>query len=291
MAEVNDLSFRLLVRKNGVNICWTGMLNAHQWLQGPGYQNKVFETCEEDHPLIGQLAGRDYDQLIKASKDLSRFCDAIDINLGCTQSIASRGGYGYYMVNTEKGRNETLEFLKKLKREISVPICVKIRIFIDDDGKPNENITLDFAKKLEASGVSLIQFHGRYEHRDKASNIDIDMIRKLVSAVQIPVIANGGVKTKEDAYALLEQTSAAGVSVAQALLYNPSIFSTSLKSKKEISLEYLYIVKERAKDMYLPVIHVLKIYRDQLSKDPTIVTKIKEKKTVDELITFIQENL
>jgi tRNA-dihydrouridine synthase 1 len=85
MAEVNDLPFRLLVRRHGIGVCYTGMINAEQWVTSRRYQRRIFNTCPSDRPLVVQLGGSDHEHLLRAATDLSPFCDAIDLNLGCTQ--------------------------------------------------------------------------------------------------------------------------------------------------------------------------------------------------------------
>ena len=110
MAEINDLPWRLLMRKHNVKVCFTGMLNAAQWSQGASYQNKFFNTCDEDRPLIGQIAGSNHDQILNAAKDLAKYCDAVDVNLGCTQKIACRGQYGYSWSTRSRKETEQSSF-------------------------------------------------------------------------------------------------------------------------------------------------------------------------------------
>ena len=226
MAERNDLAFRILCRRHNVKVCFTGMLNSIQWSQGHKYQIRVFNTCKEDRPLIAQLAGSDYDTIFTSAKDLSQVCDAVDINLGCTQHIARRGNYGFFMVDTAEKRTEVLKLFKKLSDNITVPITAKIRIFTkslesesvdaddsnrqDDTSKtfsevPDEEETINFARKLEEAGVSVITVHGCYQHRNKKADFSTYIIMKVVQSVQIPVIANRGVNSVEDAENLFER--------------------------------------------------------------------------------------
>ncbi|KAK8896807.1 hypothetical protein M9Y10_014728 [Tritrichomonas musculus] len=304
MAEVNDLAFRILCRRHNVKVCYTGMLNSIQWSQGRKYQNRVFNTCEEDRPLIAQLAGSDYDTIFTSAKDLSQVCDAIDVNLGCTQHIARRGGYGFFMVDTPEKRAEVLKLFKKLSENVDVPITAKIRIFTKeteettDQDKEAESIqipdiegTIDFAKKLEEAGVSVIAVHGRYQHRNKKADVSTDIIKKVVEAVKIPVIANGGVNSAEDAASLLKETNAAGIMVGQALLVNPTLFDPSGPLKrKDFAKEYLEIAKKHPEiNIFYPRKHMFKFYESAIKESPGIETKIKEATTIDDLIAFVDE--
>jgi tRNA-dihydrouridine synthase B len=57
-----------------------------------------------------------------------------------------------------------------------------------------------------------------------AGEPDFGQIAEAKNAVRIPVIANGGIFSREDAEKMLAQTGADGVMIARAALYNPHIF-------------------------------------------------------------------
>lgn len=307
MAEVNDLAFRILCRRHNVKVCYTGMLNATQWVQGHKYQRRVFNTCPEDRPLIVQLASGDYDSIYRSAIDVSRVCDAVDINLGCTQHIASRGGYGFFMVETPEKRQEVIKLFQKLVLNVPVPITAKIRIFtktVDEEGNPisegndplkpinvpDVETTVDFARELEKVGVSVIAIHGRFQHRDKKADVSTEIIKQVVEALQIPVIANGGVNSVEDAKAILEDTNAAGVMIGQALISNPALFDEQPIKRRDFAREYLEIAKEHPEiNMFAPKKHMFKFYEAMIKESPGIENEIKEATTFDELIAFIDK--
>jgi tRNA-dihydrouridine synthase B len=53
------------------------------------------------------------------------------------------------------------------------------------------------------------------------------------NAVDIPVIANGGVFSKQDALTLIENTGADGIMVARAALFDPQVFCEITDIPKE----------------------------------------------------------
>ena len=99
-------------------------------------------------------------------------------------------------------------------------ITVKFRIGVS----PDKLITEEFAKRMEGAGASLITIHGRTKDKIYAGEVNFEEIAKAKNAVKIPVIANGGVFSNEDAETLLKETGADGVMVARASLFNPQIF-------------------------------------------------------------------
>lgn len=54
---------------------------------------------------------------------------------------------------------------------------------------------------------------------------DAERIAEIVDAVEVPVLANGDVKTPEDAKRLLDITGAAGVMIGRATLRSPHLIS------------------------------------------------------------------
>ena len=86
--------------------------------------------------------------------------------------------------------------------------------------------TVAFAKMLEAAGVAALAVHGRRrEQRMHHGTVDYDSIAAVKAALSIPVIANGNVRSKADADAILASTGVDCVMSATALLANPRLFA------------------------------------------------------------------
>jgi tRNA-dihydrouridine synthase 1 len=291
MAEVNDLPFRLLCRRHGIALCYTGMVNATQWRQGRRYQQRAFRTCAADRPLVVQLAGGDPDLIARAAADLAPLCDAIDVNLGCTQWIARRGDYGFFMVDSADKRAAVLQLFQRLTTSLPVPVTAKIRVFQTDAGEPDADLTVEFARQLQAHGAAAIAVHGRATQRDKRAAVSAAVIRRVVEAVAVPVIANGGVASREEAQALFEATGAAGVMIGQALSVDPTAFDPRGRaSRAAFAREYLAIVRQHAG---APVAHARKhlfqFYEDTVRGNPAIGERLKAAETVEQLEAFVDD--
>ena len=115
---------------------------------------------------------------------------------------------------------ETLAALAEECVKSGKNITVKFRIGINDD----YIITEEFAKRMAGAGASLITIHGRTKDKIYAGDVNFKEIEKAKNAVDIPVIANGGVFSLEDGKKLLKETGADGVMIARASLFNPQIF-------------------------------------------------------------------
>eukprot|EP00792_Barthelona_sp_PAP020_P003042 TRINITY_DN1474_c0_g1_i1.p1 TRINITY_DN1474_c0_g1~~TRINITY_DN1474_c0_g1_i1.p1 ORF type:complete len:439 (+),score=131.91 TRINITY_DN1474_c0_g1_i1:34-1317(+) len=232
MVAKSDLIYRILVRKYGCDVCVTPMLNSSNFDRGKenlptekklnlvSFIQYWFPELEDDscdRPLITQIAGYDPDKMLRAAQVFEDRCDAIDVNFGCPQRIASRGGYGAHLASNWPlcGR-----IVNKLHKHLKVPVTCKIRIF------PDLNDTVNFAKMLESAGCQLLFVHGRDKsiksHHDR-STVKYEYIKAVVEALNIPVVANGGIHLKEHIKDVMEYTNSAGVMIGTGMNHNPAI--------------------------------------------------------------------
>ncbi|KXZ49917.1 hypothetical protein GPECTOR_19g368 [Gonium pectorale] len=220
MVDQSELPFRLLCRRHGATCAYTPMLHARIFSQDRKYREEMLTSCAEDRPLLVQFCSNDPAHLLKAARmaEASGVADAIDLNLGCPQRIAKRGGYGAFLMD-DLPKVETM--VRTLAQNLRIPVTVKIRIFPDLDR------TLAYARMVEAAGASLVAVHGRLrEQKDNsATRADWDAIRAVKRALSVPVLANGNIRHLGDAASCLEYTGADGVLSAEGLLFDPALFA------------------------------------------------------------------
>lgn len=220
MVDQSELPFRLLARRYGAQLCYTPMLNAKTFVACSSFREEILaEECEQDRPLIAQLAGHDPDVLLEAARYVEHMCDAIDLNLGCPQGIARRGRYGSFLLEEE---DVVVEIVRHLSAGLSVPVTCKIRLFRDDLDR-----TLRLCRRLEAAGCAMLTVHGRtrFQNKQTVGSCNFSAIAAVKRAVNIPVVANGGIATIDDVHRCLQVTGADAVMSSEAALENPALFS------------------------------------------------------------------
>eukprot|EP01119_Soliformovum_irregulare_P024499 TRINITY_DN8789_c0_g1_i1.p1 TRINITY_DN8789_c0_g1~~TRINITY_DN8789_c0_g1_i1.p1 ORF type:complete len:303 (-),score=86.22 TRINITY_DN8789_c0_g1_i1:81-989(-) len=227
------------------------------------YRKENFTTCTEDRPLVVQLCGNDPQILLKAAKMVESHCDAIDINLGCPQTIAKKGNFGAFLMDDFE-RVKTI--VETLSSNLSVPLFCKIRVF------PSHTKTIDFAMMLENAGCRLLCVHGRTKelkkpvYRDgRHAHADWDLIRKIKSKLKIPVISNGSIQYFEDIQRCLDSTGADGIMSAVSILSNPGFFSGKIPDPFNLSFEYLEICRVYPAPLPWIRVHLWKILQEYLS--------------------------
>jgi len=217
MVEQSDLPFRLLLRKHGVPLCYTPMIHSREFLRKPQKRSNMFQTCPEDRPLIAQFCANDPDILLQATKIVENDVDAVDLNFGCPQSIARRGNYGAFLLNQVDLMCSLISILHK---NLKVPVTCKIRIL------PDEEDTMKMVHRLADAGISILTVHGRTKEENKqlVRHCNWKIIKRIKDELNIPVFANGGAETIEDADECMKMTGVDAYMAAESLLSDPLMF-------------------------------------------------------------------
>lgn len=104
------------------------------------------------------------------------------------------------------------EIVTKVSKEIEIPVTLKIR-----KGWNVDNIVaIDVAKIAQKAGAKAITVHGRTREEYFSGKVDLDIIKKVKQAVDIPVIGNGDIKTGEDAIKMFEYTGVDGIMIRKS---------------------------------------------------------------------------
>jgi tRNA-dihydrouridine synthase 4 len=69
--------------------------------------------------------------------------------------------------------------------------------------------TVDLCQKAEHAGVSWIAIHGRTKEQ-RCQPVNLEAIATVRESIAIPVIANGDIKSREDADMIKEKTGVHG---------------------------------------------------------------------------------
>lgn len=218
MVDQSELAFRELCRRYGATCAYTPMVHARLFVESPKYREEIFTTHAGDRPLLVQFCANNPDTLLAAAKLVAPHCDGVDINFGCPQRIAKKGNYGAFLMDDW---DTVHNLIKKLDEELPVPVTAKIRVYDDLE------TSLKFAKMVEAAGAQLVAVHGRTREQKRAADVRANwaFIREIKKQLKVPVLANGDIRSLEEAKACLAATGADGVLSAEPLLENPCLFS------------------------------------------------------------------
>lgn len=174
LAGISDTIYRKLIREyKGVDtLLTTEMLSSEALNQVP--DGKILKFEEVEYPLSFQIAGHKPDLMAKAAKMLEDRASVIDINCGCPVNKIVKGKDGSALM---KDIPLAREIIKKVRKEIKIPLSVKFRLGWSEEDKNY----IEFAKMLEGEGVDFITLHARTRaqmYSGKASYEDIKKIKR-----------------------------------------------------------------------------------------------------------------
>ena len=218
MAGVTDWAFRTVCAELGANITVTEMVSSRALVYKDQKSAKLLKKNEGS--LCGaQIFGNDPEIMAEGARlalEISG-CDFLDINMGCPMPKIANSGDGCGLMRTPELAEE---IVKAVVNAVSVPVTVKCRLGWD---KGNINV-LDFTKRMEQSGASMVAVHGRTRAMLYSGVADWDYIRKVKEQLSIPVIANGDIVDASSALRCLKWTGADGIMIGRATFGDPWIF-------------------------------------------------------------------
>jgi tRNA-dihydrouridine synthase len=128
------------------------------------------------------------------------------------------------------------ETVRTLRKATHLPISAKIRL----GTRLDEQQLLSFCTMLEGEGVDLLTVHGRLQGEKFCRRPRWDWIGKVKDNVTIPVFANGGIFTVDDAKRCLQQSNADGLPLGRGAVCRPWLFAQIAKEvyNSENELKY-----------------------------------------------------
>lgn len=243
MAGVSDIAYRLLAKEHGASMVCTEMVSA----MGIKYKNErtheLLRMESVEHPVSMQIFGSNPEAIALGAKVVADAgADIVDINMGCPVKKVVSSGDGSALMKTPDLAARVAEAAVKA---VDVPVTVKMRIGWDDD---HINV-VDFAKRIESTGVAAVAVHGRTREQMYMGRADWSYIKAVKDSLSIPVIGNGDVWTPEDALRMMQETGCDAVMIGRGAQGNPWIF--------ERTNHYLRTGELRAEPTYLERLDML----------------------------------
>jgi len=218
MAGVADRAMRELCMEKGAGFCVGELTSSRGVTLGDKKSASLLMCTDKERPIASQLFGNDpFIMADAAVKALQFNPDFIDINMGCPAPKVSGNGGGSALMKSPLLAESVI---KEVVNAVDVPVTVKIRTGWDKDSIN----AVEIAKRAESVGASMITVHGRTKAQMYAGGVDFETIKNVVSAVKIPVCANGDISSGVLAREMYEKTGCAYVMVGRAAQGNPFIF-------------------------------------------------------------------
>jgi len=218
MAGVTDRPFRQLCRRLGAGLAVSEMVSSNSLLWGSEKTRRRADHAGEPEPRAVQIAGADPAMMAEAARhNVDNGAQIIDINMGCPAKKVCNVMAGSALLKDEA---LVVRILEAVVAAVDVPVTLKIRTGWDTEQRNGETI----ARIAEQAGIQALAVHGRTRACAYRGAAEYDTIAAIKAAVNIPVIANGDIRTPEQAKQVLDYTGADGVMIGRAAQGRPWIF-------------------------------------------------------------------
>ena len=218
MAGITDRPFRRLARRFGAALAVSEMVGARPELRASRKTRLRQDHAGEPGPISVQIAGADPALLAEAARcNVDLGADIIDINMGCPAKKVCNAYAGSALLADEA---RVARILEAVVGAVRVPVTLKIRT----GPSPERRNAVRIARIAETAGVQLLAVHGRTRACLFEGEAEYDTIAAVKSAVRMPVIANGDIRTPEEARRVLRYTGADGIMIGRAAHGRPWLF-------------------------------------------------------------------
>ena len=215
LADYTDLPYRRVMAGFSPPFILTEMVSATAIVHGGSRTRRMLERVEGTGCEGVQLVGPDPSIMAVAAKIIEELgYRYVDINMGCTIHKVTRQGGGISLMGDEE---KAQAIATAVVGAVSIPVTCKMRLGLSRDVLN----AVSLSKRLEEVGIAAVTVHGRSGEKKWGMPVDFSELKKVVKAVSIPVVANGGIFTGRDAVEMMKRTGAAAVMPGRGIIGYP----------------------------------------------------------------------
>ncbi len=219
MAGISDAPFRRLCRRLGAGMTTSEMTTADISLWNTPMCRHRLDIDNDVEPRVVQIAGSEPAQMaLAATLCVDRGAQIIDINMGCPAKNVCRRLAGSALLQDEA---LVAQILDAVVAAVDVPVTLKIRTGPDRSNRNGVNV----ARIAEDSGIRALAVHGRTRACRFKGEAEYETIAQIKNAVDIPIIANGDIRTVEKSLEVFRLSSADALMIGRGAQGRPWIFS------------------------------------------------------------------
>ena len=231
MEAVTDVVFRHVVTHAGrPDVYFSEFTNATGWFRAgdKAIGGRLIKTDDES-PIVAQLWGGDPEAMRAMSRHVAKLnYDGIDINMGCPDQSAIKGGGGADMIRNPDRASAIIAAAKTS----GLPVSVKTRLgytYVDE--------WKSWLKFLLEQDIVALTIHLRTKKEMSKVGAHFELIPEIKAlrdevAPDTLLIINGDILDREQGMKLFKEHSIDGVMIGRGVFQNPFCFRDDLKTEE-----------------------------------------------------------
>jgi tRNA-dihydrouridine synthase B len=222
LAGYTDWPMRILARRFGAPLTFTGVMLDQIALNRKALKKKLFELGDEPHPVGAQLLGIDPADMAAAAKVFeARGFDLIDLNFACpTPKVLRRARGGSLLTDPDC----VLGIYRRVRDAVKCPVTMKLRIGTDLTDIAQDNFRR-IVEGASSEGVDALIIHGRTVEQRYKGKADWDMLASVKRRFpKTTILGSGDLMDAKTAVERLRTSGLDGAIIARGAVGNPWIF-------------------------------------------------------------------
>ena len=231
MEAVTDVVFRHVVTHAGrPDVYFSEFTNATGWFRAGdrAIGGRLVKTDDES-PIVAQLWGSDPEAMKAMSRHVAKLnYDGIDINMGCPDQSAIKGGGGADMIRNPDRASAIISAAKTS----GLPVSVKTRLgytYVDE--------WRSWLKFLLEQNIAALTIHLRTKKEMSKVGAHFELIPAIKAlrdevAPDTLLIINGDILDRGQGMKLFKEHSVDGIMIGRGVFQNPFCFKDDLKTEE-----------------------------------------------------------
>jgi tRNA-dihydrouridine synthase B len=215
MAGITDAPFRELAWRYGAGYVVSEMLGVRDELWNTEKSRLRRAAVDGIEPRAVQIAGGDAQMVADAARrHVDDGAQIIDINFGCPAKKVCRKAAGSQLMADPA---LMVDIVRATVAAVAVPVTAKMRT-----GYCRENRNApEIAHRLQEEGIAAVAVHGRTRACRFEGEAEHETVAAIKARLQVPVFANGDIRSPAAARSVLARTGVDGVMIGRAALGAP----------------------------------------------------------------------
>ena len=218
MAGITDRPYRDVCRKYGAGLTSSEMITSDLSLINTKKSQQRLPQRDEPGPRSAQIVGTEPKVMAEAARfNVEHGAHIIDINMGCpAKKVCSKAAGSALMQDPE--------LIKKILSEVVAAVDVPVTLKMRTGWAKTQRNALTIAKIAEDAGIASLAVHGRTRNQGYTGFAEFETIRQIKQSLSIPILANGDIKTIDDARFIFDYTQVDGLMLGRISHGRPWIF-------------------------------------------------------------------